>query len=355
MSQKATIPVGVELLGRVINSSGTPLDSQGTITAQQAPVVELSALAGRQQPERAPQMLETRIKLIDLLAPIPRGGAIAFFGGAGLGKQVVTQEVMQHFMTHHNGYAVLVDVSEDTYETTGLAEIINEPGRREKSVFVYEQQQATPQLCRQALQAALTIGEHFRKQRHEVLLIAEDYVVKQAGSSDLQRSAQALGITTLLLGPVEENIQQEANIALNGLDGRLVFSRDLARQNLWPAIDRLLSTSRLLESNAVGAEHKQIAEQVRQLLRRVQDLQGTQNLSPDDEQAVKRAARIQQFLTQPFFVAEPYTEVPGEYVRLADTLSGFKALLEGRYDDLPEQAFAFVGTIEQALAKASKK
>jgi F-type H+-transporting ATPase subunit beta len=354
MSQKATIPVGIELLGRVLNSSGAPLDGKGAITAQQAPVVKLSVPASRQQPESARQMLETGIKVIDLLTPIPCGGAIAFFGSAGVGKDVVAQEVMQHLMAHHNGYAVLVDVSEDSYETARLTEIFKGSGLREKSVFVYEQRPATPQLCRQALQSALTIGTHFREQGHEVLLIAEDYVAKQAGSGELQSSARTQGITALLLGPVEENIQQEANIALNDLDGRLVFSRDLARQNLWPAIDRLLSTSRLLESDAIAAEHKQVAEQVQQVLRRAQALQGSQKLSPADEQAVKRAARIQQFLTQPFFIAEAYTEVPGEYVALADTIAGCKALLEGHYDNLPEQAFTFVGTIDQAIAKASK-
>ncbi|HEU5227504.1 MAG TPA: hypothetical protein VFU49_06795, partial [Ktedonobacteraceae bacterium] len=304
--------------------------------------------------QQAPQMLETGIKVVDLLTPIRRGGVIGLFGATGVGELVLVEELMHIVITHHHGYIVCLGMDENSYELSELMDPIKELGMQNRLAMVFEPLSSSQETCLRLVRAGLTIASEIRARGHEVLMVA-DYNVSSHSNlmtlDELKRVAQEQQITTLLLRSNEEDTQNDQSGVHNQLDGQIVFSRDLARQNLWPAIDRLLSSSRLLESSAVSSEHAQVAHHVRTLLQRAQKLQGQSPLSSEDQQAVKRAANIQQFFTQPFFIAEPYTEIPAEYVKIADTIKDFKELLEGRYDDLPEQAFHFTGTIEQVLAR----
>jgi len=350
MSNSITIPVGRQILGRVINSRGEIIDGREPITnVARLPLVSLMA------EQQAPQVLETGIKVVDLLAPIRRGGLIGLFGATRVGELVLVEELMHVVITHYHGYIVCLGMDENSYELSELMDVLKELGMQNRIAMVFESLSNSPETCLRLVRAGLTIASEIRARGHEVLMVA-DYNLSThgnlAGMSELKRVAREKEITTLLLGANDEFAQREQSRALEQLDGQIVFNRDLARQNLWPAIDRLLSNSRLLESSAVSSEHSQVARQIRSLLQRAQELQGQQNLSPEDQPVVKRAANIQQFFTQPFFVAEPFTEIPAEYVNIAHTIKDFKELLEGRYDDLPEQAFSFTGTIDQVLARS---
>lgn len=349
MSNSITIPVGRQILGRVINSRGEVIDGREPITnAARLPLVSLMS------EQQAPRMLETGIKVVDLLAPIRRGGLIGLFGAKGVGELVLVEELMHVVITHYHGYIVCLSMDENSYELSELMEAIKELGMHNRIAIVFEPLSSSPDTCLRLVRAGLTIAGEIRARGHEVLMVA-DYNVSTHGNlaemSELKRVAREKEITTLLLQANDDFAQREQSRELVQLDGQIVFNRELARQNLWPAIDRLLSNSRLLESSTVSSEHSQVARQVRSLLQRAQELQGQQDLSPEDQSAVKRAASVQQFFTQPFFVAEPFTEIPAEYVNIADTIKDFKELLEGRYDDLPEQAFSFTGTIDQVLAR----
>ncbi len=350
MSNSITIPVGRQILGRVVNSRGDVIDGREPITGS-ARLPLLSLISEQQQ---APQMLETGIKVVDLLAPIRRGGVIGLFGAEGVGEQVLVEELMYVVITHYHGYVVCLSMDENSYELSELMDPIKELGMRNRIAMVFEPLSNTPETCLRVVRAGLTIASEIRARGHEVLMVA-DYNLSThgnlAGMSELKRVAREKGITTLLLQANDEFAQRQQNHTQDRLDGHIVFSHDLARQNLWPAIDRLRSNSHLLESSAVSSEHAQVAHHVRTLLQRAQELQGQQNVSPEDQLVIRRAANIQQFFTQPFFIAEPFTEIPAEYVSIANTIKDFKELLEGRYDDLPEQAFSFTGTIDQVLAR----
>lgn len=349
MSNSITIPVGRQILGRVINSRGEIIDGREPLTnTARLPLVSLMS------EQQAPQVFETGIKVVDLLAPIRRGGVVGMFGATRVGELVLVEELMHTVITHYHGYIVCLGMDENNYKLSELMDPLKELGMQNRIAMVFEPLSNSPETCLRLVRAGLTIAGEIRARGHEVLMVA-DYNLSTHGNlaemSELKRVAQEKEITTLLLGANDEFAQREQSRAQEQLDGQIVFNRDLARQNLWPAIDRLLSNSRLLESSAVSSEHYQVARQVRSLLQYAQELQGQQNLSPEDQLVVKRAANIQQFFTQPFFVAEPFTEIPAEYVNVADTIKDFKELLEGRYDDLPEQAFSFTGTIDQVLAR----
>lgn len=224
---------------------------------------------------------------------------------------------------------------------------------KNRMVIVFEQMSDAHAVLQRLIRVGLTIAGELRRQGHEVMFIVDKNIAAKASSStlsSLKRVIQEQGLITLLLTPEEDGVQRdEENDMLNILDTRIFFSRELAKQNIWPAIDRIASRSLLLESDAMSEEHRQVVRQVRELLQRYASSQG---VSAQDQQMVKRAQRMQLFLTQPFFVAEAFTDIPGEFIPLAETLKGCKELLEGPYDDVPVEAFRFVGTIEQALAKA---
>ena len=346
-----TIPVGRQVLGRVINSRGESIDGREPITnATRLPLA--APVLASSQPLR---MLETGIKVIDLLAPLPRGGVISMYGEAGVGKLVVLEELMHVIITHYHGYIVALGMDENAHELSELVDPIKELGMQNRVAMVFEKFTSSPELCLRVVQAGLTIAGEIRSRGHEVLMVVDENLTTQGnlqGLSALTLAAQEQGITTILLRPDGEHLRREERPRSHHLDGRIVLSRELARQQLWPAIDRLLSTSPLLESDIVSSEHADVVLHIRELLRRTQKLQGKQGLSSEDQQAIQRAAKIQQFFAQPFFVAEPFTEVPSEFVQVTHTVQAFKDLLEGRYDSVPEQAFHFTGTIDQVLARS---
>ena len=341
------------LLGRVINSQGEPIDERGPISS--ATRLPLYDFAGSETKAAASpvSMIEMGIKVIDLLAPVPRSGIFAMHSMPGLGKLVVQQEMIHNLITYYDGYVAGIGMDESSYDASELVAPLEDFPDKNRMVLVFEQMIDSRETIQRLIRMGLTIVIELRQQGHEVMFIVDKNIVARAGSSmlnTLKRVIQEQGLITLFLTPEEDGVQRdEENDVLNILDTRIFFSRELAKQNIWPAIDRLASRSRLLESDAVSEEHRQVARQVRELLQRYATSQAT---STEDPRMVKRAQRVQLFLTQPFFVAEAFTDIPGEFVPLAETLKGCKALLEGRYDDVPEQAFYFVGTIEQALAKA---
>ncbi len=355
-----TIPVGTSLLGRALNSQGEPIDNKGSLgNAQRVPLYTppASNVGTGLAPTR---MLETGIKVIDLMAPLPHGGVVGMVGGVGVGKMVVTEEILHNLITHHNAFIVFIGMSETTYGASELRDIVRDIEAEDRSVMVFEQATNDRGIRQRLLRAGLTIAMHFRDQGYEALLVVDDHIITKdniADLHDLKRAAAAKTITTLMFEPVNEAWEPVESSVVSELDGQLMFSRELAKQSIWPAIDPILSHSRLLEDGAISAEHAQVAREVKQLLQRYHEAQGqgetdTGRLSEEDRRVLQRGERIQLFFAQPFFVAEAYTDTPGEYLPIQETVRSFKELLEGRYDDVPAQRFYFVGTIDQALAKA---
>lgn len=347
-----SIPVGSHVLGRILNAKGEPIDQRGPISAEAARL-PLYTLSTTQQQSISARMVETGIKPIDLLAPLLCGGVIGMFSEQGLGKMVVTEEIMYNFITHQHGVIVFVGVSESTYEATELRDMIRDIEVEDKVAMVYEQRgQGSEQ---QLLRAGLTIAASFRDDGREVLLVIGKDVITKDNRTLLQEVRQAVkaqAITTLLFEPLD-TMQQLTDISLfSELDGHIVFSRAMAKQELWPAIDHLQTTSRLLESGVLSTEHVEVAQQVKDLLQRFAQVQGqseAQNLSNADQVLWHRAQKVQFFLTQPFTVAEAYTDRPGEYLAVGETVKSFKTLVEGHYDEVPDKDFYFVGTIDQSL------
>lgn len=365
------------LLGRIIDSQGEPIDGRGIIpSAIRLPLYDVMTGETKTQGS-AISLFETGIKVIDLLAPVPRGGIIAMRSMPGLGKLVVQQEMLHNLTTRYDGYAVGIGMDESSCDASELMVPFEALVDKQKMVLVFEQMNDSPQILQRLVRVGLTIAIELRKQGHETMLVVDKNVVTKADApmlNALKRVTQEQGLITLFLTPEEEgNVQHDAeNDALHILDTRIFFSRELAKQNIWPAIDRIASNSRLSRGGglprpgvvdgglprpgaagdglpSLSQEHIDVARQVRELL---QNYVSSQSAATEDQQMVKRAQRLQQFLTQPFFVAEAFTDIPSEFVPLAGTLRGCKELLEGRYDDVPVEAFNFVGTIEQALAKA---
>ncbi len=357
MNKQPTIPVGTGLFGRVINANGEPVDNKGTLeNVQRASVTE----AVEKTTSQAQQMFETGIKVIDLLAPLAQSGIATIYGEYGVGKIVVMDEIMYNFIHHYNGVIVGLTMDE-AWENSTLHEAVQEfaEADRSKIVTLFEPLTDFAEVRWKLLLAGLTIAEQFQQAGQQVLLVADENVATKGtpeqvrGWKDMLRASN---VPSLSLGDYED-LQARREEMLYNLDSCVVLSAAIAHQDLWPAVDRLTSTSVLLDNGIVSSEHVQVAQQVQQLLRRYMELQNvpdTEALSAAERQILTRGKRVQQFCTQPFFIAEAYTDIPGEYVPVATTMQNFKDLLAGRYDDIPVEAFSFVGTIAQALAKAQK-
>ncbi len=357
-------PVGTHILGRVMNSNGEPIDKKGPLVDIQyvplySPALGIAETEADKGKVLAGQIQETGIKVIDLLAPLPRGGVVGIFGNAGTGKLVVMEELIHNLIASHNGYIVCLSMDENSYEVGELMDLIREGEFEDNTVMIFEQTTDSLEVRQRMIRAGLTIAEHFKQQGYKSLLVLDKNTTVIDGQAkiqigELRQMLEKTEITAILLGAEENTKKIRVGEMPGDLDCQIVLTRKLADQSLWPAIDRISSKSRLLNSESVGYEHVQVAEQTREILLRYAELETLeqQELSDADKQALRRARRIQKFFTQPFFVAETYTDIPGEYVKIAETVSGFKDLLAGQYDDLPEQAFYFVGSIDEAIEKA---
>jgi F-type H+-transporting ATPase subunit beta len=381
-----SVPVGAELLGRLFNVLGEPID-EAPFTATRTEGIHRPPTPYTRL-EVAPQMLETGVKAIDLLTPFSRGGKIALFGGAGVGKTVIVMELIRNIGVEHKGVSVFGGVGERTREGNELWLQMQRSGVLDRAVLVFGRMSEPPGARFRAALSALTMAEYFRDElKQDVLLFFDNiYRYVQAGlevSLLRARVPSEVGYQPTLfteIGRLQERIASTRDAAITSvqavyvpaddladpgpasvfahLDATVVLSRRIAAQGLYPAVDPLQSTSQLLEPGIVGREHAEVAERTRSYLQRYGALQdliailGVEELSDEDKIVVRRARRLQRFLSQPFFVAEAYTAIPGRYVSLADTIRGFKEILDGRHDDVPEQAFFMVGTIDEALKKA---
>ncbi len=384
-----TVPVGPETLGRVLNVIGEPVDEGGPINAKKHHPIHRSAPEFVDQATKV-QALETGIKVVDLLAPYARGGKVGLFGGAGVGKTVILMELINNVAMKHGGYSVFGGVGERTREGNDLWLEMKESGVINKAALVYGQMNEPPGARARVALTALTLAEYFRDDEGRDVLLFIDNIFRftQANSEVstlLGRMPSAVGYQPTLstdLGELQERITSTRKGSITSvqaiyvpaddltdpapattfahLDATTVLSRQIAELGIYPAVDPLDSTSRILDPHVVGAEHYNVARQVQVILQRYKDLQdiiailGMDELSEDDKLAVARARKIQRFLSQPFHVAEVFTGTPGAYVELKETIRGFKEIVDGKHDEIPEQAFYMVGTIEQAVEKAKK-
>jgi len=383
------VPVGPNTLGRIINVVGEPVDEGGPlITEKRYPIHRSPPLFVDQATEV--EAFETGIKVVDLLAPYSRGGKIGLFGGAGVGKTVLIMELINNVATHHGGYSVFGGVGERTREGNDLWLEMKESGVINKTALVYGQMNEPPGARARVGLTAVTQAEYFRDEEGKDVLLFLDNIFRftQANSEVsalLGRMPSAVGYQPTLstdLGELQERITTTKKGAITSvqaiyvpaddltdpapattfahLDATTVLSRALTEIGIYPAVDPLDSTSRILDPGVVGEEHYAVARQVQEILQRYKDLQdiiailGMDELSEDDKLTVSRARKIQRFLSQPFYVAEAFTNIPGAYVKLADTIRGFKEIADGKHDEIPEQAFYMVGTIEEVLEKARK-
>ncbi len=384
-----TVPVGHEVLGRVLNVLGNTVDKLGEIkTGKRYPIHRPAPKFTDQNVST--EMLETGIKVIDLIEPFPKGGKIGLFGGAGVGKTVIIMELIHRIAKQHGGFSVFSGVGERTREGNDLWLEMKESGVIEKAALVYGQMTEPPGARLRVALTGLTVAEYFRDEEHQDVLLFIDNIFRftQAGSEVsalLGRMPSAVGYQPNLateMGELQERITstKEGSITsiqaiyvpaddytdpapattFTHLDATTNLERSIAEMGIYPAVDPLASTSRILDPRIVGEEHYQVARQVQAILQRYKDLQdiiailGIDELSDEDKLVVTRARKIQKFLSQPFFVAEQFTGIPGKYVSIEDTIKGFKDLCNGVYDDLPEQAFYMVGSIEEAKEKAAK-
>ncbi|MCX5711871.1 MAG: F0F1 ATP synthase subunit beta [Candidatus Omnitrophica bacterium] len=383
-----TVPVGPQTLGRIFNLLGEPIDGKGELAHPEMrdPIHRDSPNFQEQLPISS--MLETGLKVIDLLAPFPRGGKVGLFGGAGVGKTVLVMELMRNVAQELSGVSVFAGIGERTREGNELWRELNESGVVDKTALVFGQMNEPPGARLRIGLSALTVAEYFRdKERKDILLFIDNiYRYIQAGSEVstlLGRMPSAVGYQPNLateVAQLEERIVSTRNGAITSvqaiyvpaddltdpaivvtfshLDAKLVLSRQIMELGIYPAVDPLDSTSRILQPQIVGHDHFDTAFNVQKVLQRYKDLRdiisilGMDELSEDDKLTVYRARKIQKFFSQPFFVAENFTGIKGKYVRLQDTIKGFKMILEGKLDDIPEQAFYMVGTIEEVLEKA---
>ena len=380
------MPVGEETLGRMFNVLGQPIDGKGPVEAKGSKPIHQSAPAFTDIVP-ADEMLETGIKVVDLLTPYAKGGKIGLFGGAGVGKTVLIMELIRNVAYEHGGYSVFAGVGERSREGNDLWNEMTESGVVEKTALVYGQMNETPGARLRVPLSALTIAEHFRDvQRQDVLLFIDNiFRFIQAGSEVsalLGNMPSAVGYQPTLateMGALEERIVSTRKGSITSvqavyvpaddltdpapattfahLDATTVLSRAISELGIYPAVDPLASSSRMLEADIVGAEHYNTARAVQEVLQKYRELQdiiavlGMDELSHEDKLIVGRARRIQRFLSQPFHVAENFTGIPGKYVPLKETIRGFQAILGGDVDDLPEQAFLLCGTIDDVLAK----
>jgi F-type H+-transporting ATPase subunit beta len=383
------VPVGPENLGRILNVVGEPVDKLGPLTAKKKYPIHRPAPPLVDQ-ETATEVFETGIKVIDLLEPYSRGGKTGLFGGAGVGKTVIIMELIHNIAKEHGGYSVFAGVGERTREGNDLWLEMKGSGVINRAVLVYGQMNEPPGARLRVGLTGLTMAEYFRDEEGRDVLLFIDNIFRftQAGSEVsalLGRMPSAVGYQPTLgteMGALQERITSTKKGSITSvqaiyvpaddltdpapatafahLDATTVLSRQLAELGIYPAVDPLDSTSRILDPRIVGEEHYAVARQVQSILQRYKDLQdiiailGMDELSEEDKLTVARARKIQRFLSQPFFVAEAFTGSPGRYVKLKDTVKGFKEIVEGKHDDLPEQAFYMVGTIEEVVEKANK-
>ncbi len=384
------VPVGKQSLGRLFNLLGQPIDGKGDM-----PEPELTAPIHRAPPALADQgesneIFETGVKVVDLLAPYVKGGKIGLFGGAGVGKTVIVMELIHAIATEHGGYSVFCGVGERTREGNDLYGEMSESGVLENTALVFGQMNEPPGARLRVALSGLTMAEHFRDEMKQDVLLFVDNIFRftQAGSEVsalLGRMPSAVGYQPTLateMGELQERITSTRDgsitsvqaiyvpaddltdpapaTAFSHLDATTVLSRQIAELGIYPAVDPLDSTSRILDPRFIGQEHYDVARDVQGILQRYKDLQdiiailGMDELSDDDKQAVNRARRIQKFLSQPFFVAEQFTGMEGRYVKLEDTISSFKGLVAGEYDHIPEQYFYMCGSIEEVIGKYEK-
>lgn len=383
------VPVGKEVLGRIINVIGEPVDEVGPIeTKKYYPIHRLAPTLEEQNVKV--EMLHTGIKVVDLLEPYRKGGKIGLFGGAGVGKTVVIMELIHNIATEHGGYSVFGGVGERTREGNDLWLEMKGSGVLEKTALVYGQMNEPPGARARVALSALAVSEYFRDEENQDVLLFIDNIFRftQAGSEVsalLGRIPSAVGYQPTLgteMGELQERITSTNKGSITSiqaiyvpaddytdpapattfahLDATTELSRTISELGIYPAVDPLTSSSTILAPEYIGEEHYSVAQNVKKILQRYKDLQdiiailGMDELSDEDKVMVGRARRIQRFLSQPFFVAEQFTGIPGRYVKLEDTIKGFKEICEGKHDHLPEQAFLWVGTIEEAIEKAEK-
>ena len=380
------VPVGPRTLGRIMDVLGNPIDNQGDIGNDDTMPIHRKPPAFEEQ-SSATEILETGIKVIDLVMPIAKGGKIGLFGGAGVGKTVTLMELIRNIAVEHSGFSVFAGVGERTREGNDFYYEMQEGGVLDKVALVYGQMNEPPGNRLRVALTGLTMAEYFRDQGSDVLMFVDNiYRYTLAGtevSALLGRMPSAVGYQPTLaeeMGVLQERITSTKTGSITSfqavyvpaddltdpspattfahLDATLVLSRQVAELGIYPAVDPLDSSSRILDPLVIGTEHYEIARGVQGLLQRYKELKdiiailGMDELSDDDKQAVARARKMQRFLSQPFFVAEVFTGSPGKYVSLKDTLAAFKAILAGEHDDLPEQAFYMVGGIEEVVEKA---
>lgn len=382
-----SVPVGKEVLGRMFNVLGRSIDGLKELTKTPRMPIHRSAPTFDEQQTSA-EMLETGIKVIDLLCPYAKGGKIGLFGGAGVGKTVLIQELIHNIAKEHGGMSVVTGVGERTREGNDMYHEMKDSGVLDKTVLVYGQMNESPGARMRVGLTGLTMAEYFRDHDHQDVLLFIDNIFRftQAGSEVsalLGRMPSAVGYQPTLateMGQLQERITSTKDgsitsvqavyvpaddltdpapaTAFTHLDAKTVLDRDIAALGIYPAVDPLESSSRILDPLVVGEEHYEVARGVQQILQRYKELQdiiailGMDELSEEDKIIVNRARRVRNFLSQPFHVAEVFSGIPGKYTSREDTVRSFKELLAGKYDDLPEQAFMFVGTIEEAVEKA---
>ncbi|MCC6501538.1 MAG: F0F1 ATP synthase subunit beta [Deltaproteobacteria bacterium] len=384
-----TVPVGKNVLGRILNVIGEPVDELGPVTTEKTYQIHRPAPAFAEQSTKM-EVFETGIKVVDLLTPYLKGGKIGLFGGAGVGKTVLIMELINNVAMQHGGFSVFGGVGERTREGNDLWEEMKESGVINKTALVYGQMNEPPGARARVALTALTMAEYFRDEENQDVLLFVDNIFRfvQANaevSALLGRIPSAVGYQPTLgtdVGGLQERITSTVKGSITSvqaiyvpaddltdpapattfahLDATTVLSRQIAELGIYPAVDPLDSTSRILDPQIVGDEHYNCARQVQAILQKYKDLQdiiailGMDELSEEDKLVVSRARKIQRFLSQPFFVAEQFTGMPGKFVGVKDTIKGFIAIANGEYDDIPEQAFYLVGTIEEALEKAEK-
>ena len=383
------IPVGAGVLGRVMNVIGEPVDQQGPIVAKRRDPIHKLAPAFTEQNTKL-EMFETGIKVIDLIEPYLRGGKIGLFGGAGVGKTVIIQELINNIATKHGGISVFAGVGERTREGNDLWLEMKESGVINKAALIYGQMTEPPGARLRVALTGLTTAEYFRDEEGQDVLLFVDNIFRftQAGSEVsalLGRMPSAVGYQPTLateMGELQERITSTTKGSITSvqaiyvpaddytdpapatafahLDATTNLSRQIVELGIYPAVDPLASSSRILDPRVVGAEHYAVARAVKLVLQKYKDLQdiiailGIDELSEEDRLIVARARKVQRFLSQPFFVAEQFTGKAGRYVKVADTIKGFKEIVEGKHDDLPEQAFYMVGTIEEVVEQADR-
>ncbi len=384
-----TVPIGEATLGRVFNVVGEPIDNKGPVSAKQTAPIHKTAPKLVEYETKA-EMLETGIKVIDLIAPFAKGGKVGAFGGAGVGKTVIIQELIRNIAEEHEGHSVFAGVGERTREGNDLYNEMKDSGVLPSTVMCFGQMNEPPGNRLRIALTALTMAEYFRDEQNEDVLFFIDNIFRfsQAGSEVsalLGRIPSAVGyqpnlatemaalqeriastnkgsITSIqaIYVPADDYTDPAPATAFAHIDSTISLDRRLAEQALFPAVDPLASGSKILSAEVVGEDHYRVARGVQEVLQRYKELQdiiailGIDELSDEDKQVVARARRIQRFLSQPFFVAEQFTNVPGRYVSIEETIRGFDEILQGKHDSLPEQAFYMVGTIDEAIEKAKK-